>query len=168
MSEYSEKLRDPCWQKKRLEILERDNWSCQYCNRKDMMLIVHHKTYSKSLEPWEYPDDMLITLCEDCHNKETNEREMADKTLIAILRKLFSVESIYTLSSSFSLIEPEINEYNLASAIANTFFDEEMYQLLIAMAKATPKNPNTLLDVKRRLLELSHNYDNQQEFAEEL
>ena len=32
---YSEKLKDPRWQKKRLEILERDNFRCQYCGDKN-------------------------------------------------------------------------------------------------------------------------------------
>jgi hypothetical protein len=29
--EYLEKLKDPRWQKRRLEILQRDNWYCQRC-----------------------------------------------------------------------------------------------------------------------------------------
>ena len=32
-------------------------------------LNVHHKFYIKGLAPWEYEDDALITLCEDCHKK---------------------------------------------------------------------------------------------------
>jgi len=28
---YAEKLKDPRWQKKRLEIMERDEWTCQWC-----------------------------------------------------------------------------------------------------------------------------------------
>ena len=28
---YSEKLRDPRWQKARLKVLERDNWTCVNC-----------------------------------------------------------------------------------------------------------------------------------------
>lgn len=31
MSEYKEKLKDPRWQKKRLQIFERDDWCCQKC-----------------------------------------------------------------------------------------------------------------------------------------
>jgi hypothetical protein len=30
-------------------------------------LNVHHKYYIKGLAPWEYEDNALITLCEDCH-----------------------------------------------------------------------------------------------------
>ena len=31
------------------------------------MLNVHHKQYRVDRLPWQYPDDALITLCEDCH-----------------------------------------------------------------------------------------------------
>lgn len=68
MSEsYSSKLRDPRWQKKRLEILERDNFMCRVCSDKDDTLFVHHLSYDK--EPWTVPDESLVTLCEFCHNQ---------------------------------------------------------------------------------------------------
>lgn len=64
---YAEKLLDPRWQKKRLEILNRDNFTCQYCNDKEKTLMVHHTYYEKNKEPWEATNDHLITLCSDCH-----------------------------------------------------------------------------------------------------
>jgi hypothetical protein len=65
---YSKKLQDPRWQKKRLEILERDDFKCQNCSDTKNTLHVHHKIYSG--EPWETESKYLITLCEDCHSKE--------------------------------------------------------------------------------------------------
>ena len=65
---YSEKLKDPRWQKKRLEILERDGWKCMACGEKDKTLHVHHIFYLKDLDPWDIPDGLLITFCKDCHN----------------------------------------------------------------------------------------------------
>ena len=32
-------------------------------------LNVHHRYYVKDKLPWEYPDEALVTLCEDCHKK---------------------------------------------------------------------------------------------------
>lgn len=64
---YSQKLRDPRWQKKRLLILERDGWKCCACDRGDINLQVHHLYYAKK-DPWEYPDTAYQTLCEDCHS----------------------------------------------------------------------------------------------------
>lgn len=67
---YSEKLRDPRWQKKRLEILSRDEFTCRNCGDTETTLHVHHKYYERNLEPWEYPEEALITLCEICHESE--------------------------------------------------------------------------------------------------
>lgn len=64
---YWEKLKDPRWQKKRLEIMERDKFTCQHCWSTEKTLNVHHKFYKKKAEPWDYEDWQLITLCEDCH-----------------------------------------------------------------------------------------------------
>lgn len=64
---YSDKLRSPKWQRKRLEILTRDNFSCRLCGDKETELHIHHLEYSFGLNPWEYSDDKLITYCKHCH-----------------------------------------------------------------------------------------------------
>jgi hypothetical protein len=64
---YYEKLKDPRWQKRRLEILDRDGWSCRRCKDRIKELHVHHVYYEKGFDPWDYNDDMLITLCVECH-----------------------------------------------------------------------------------------------------
>ena len=68
---YAELLKDPRWIKKRNEILTRDKNTCQFCGCQNRYLHVHHKRYIKGLKPWEYDDDDLITLCERCHDCET-------------------------------------------------------------------------------------------------
>ena len=68
---YLEKLKSPKWQKKRLEILERDNFSCKCCKNADSTLHVHHIKYIANTEPWEYDNDSLVSLCEMCHNEIT-------------------------------------------------------------------------------------------------
>jgi hypothetical protein len=72
---YSQKLKDPRWQKMRLQILERDQWTCQSCRAKDKTLHVHHGYYKRGLEPWEYVPSTLQTLCEDCHERADESRE---------------------------------------------------------------------------------------------
>ncbi|MEK0423643.1 MAG: hypothetical protein RLZ95_1553 [Bacteroidota bacterium] len=64
---YAEKLKDPRWQKKRLEILSRDNWTCQYCGTTKHTLHIHHFRYHNSGNPWESKNEDLTTFCEDCH-----------------------------------------------------------------------------------------------------
>lgn len=67
---YFEKLKDPRWQKKRLEALESAEWSCQSCYDNESTLHVHHKQYFKGREPWEYDLDQLAVLCESCHENQ--------------------------------------------------------------------------------------------------
>jgi 5-methylcytosine-specific restriction endonuclease McrA len=62
---YSEKLRDPRWQKKRLEILNRDDFTCTICGDSKSTLHVHHKAYIG--DPWEADNEKLSTVCENCH-----------------------------------------------------------------------------------------------------
>jgi len=64
---YSEKLKNPLWQKKRLEILNRDNFTCLLCSDTDTELHIHHKEYKSGKKPWEYKDDNFQTLCKHCH-----------------------------------------------------------------------------------------------------
>lgn len=63
---YSQKLRDPRWQKKRLEILSRDGFKCTKCGDGTTELHVHHLKYSG--QPWEVENEFLTTLCADCHD----------------------------------------------------------------------------------------------------
>jgi hypothetical protein len=69
-TEYAEKLSDPRWQKKRLQVLERDQFQCIACSQDDITLHIHHIRYSS--EPWETPLEHLETLCEWCHEARTD------------------------------------------------------------------------------------------------
>lgn len=64
---YSEKLQDPRWQKTRLKVLERDNFTCVCCGETTKQLHVHHCYYVSRRDPWEYNTNTLISLCYDCH-----------------------------------------------------------------------------------------------------
>jgi hypothetical protein len=66
MSTYSEKLKDPRWQKKRLEVMQRDGFKCRDCSSGTSTLHVHHCFYEKG-DPWNTDDAFLVTLCVDCH-----------------------------------------------------------------------------------------------------
>lgn len=70
--DYKEQLKSPKWQKRRLEIMSRDNFTCQMCGATDKQLHVHHIRYKPGRYIWDYKDDEIITLCEDCHNNEHN------------------------------------------------------------------------------------------------
>jgi hypothetical protein len=62
---YSSKLKNPKWQRKRLEAFQRDDFKCCLCDDEKMELHVHHLKYTN--EPWEALIEDLQTLCEVCH-----------------------------------------------------------------------------------------------------
>jgi len=68
---YGDLLKDPRWQRKRLEIFQRDDFACQHCGAKHKTLNIHHTKYVGEY-PWQTPDKYLLTLCEDSHKIETN------------------------------------------------------------------------------------------------
>jgi len=74
---YHKSLQSPKWQKKRLKIMERDEFRCQFCGDDGSQLSVHHITYENmpSHQPWLTPDEDLITVCVDCHKTEHNGTE---------------------------------------------------------------------------------------------
>lgn len=90
---YEKQIKSPKWQKKRLEVLERDNFTCCFCGSTEKMLHVHHLYYEDGKKIWEYPTKALITLCEDCHKREhelgRGECDIYDA--INLLRKCYGV-----------------------------------------------------------------------------
>ena len=87
---YSEKLKDPRWQKKRLEVLDLNDWMCFYCGNKEETLHVHHFRYTG--DPWEASNDDLCSLCASCHKVEylkpkmtSLERFIFDRIMITCL-----------------------------------------------------------------------------------
>jgi hypothetical protein len=65
----SKYFEDPRWRAKRKIIMERDGWCCQSEGEHVGDLNVHHRNYTTS-EPWNEPDENLITLCEKHHQAE--------------------------------------------------------------------------------------------------
>jgi hypothetical protein len=89
-AKYSEKLKDPRWQKLRLKVFERDDWTCQLCFDKESQLKVHHKYYLQGKEPWDYPLEAFTTLCEKCHTEEYENRPEAEHVLLRALKEKFT------------------------------------------------------------------------------
>lgn len=84
---YQDLLRHPKWQKKRLQILERDDFTCQYCGDKETELQIHHLKYYKN--PWDAKDEHLLTLCKDCHHLTTFNKGL---NVIAVSKQKFGPE----------------------------------------------------------------------------
>lgn len=96
MSTYSEQLKHPQWQKRRLEVLQAANFSCQRCGDTERQLHAHHKAYVRGRLPWDYPADMLECLCDPCHELAHEQKNRIDQQLarhptsdLPVLSRLF-------------------------------------------------------------------------------
>lgn len=116
--EYFKKYKDPRWQKTRLKIMERDEFTCQRCLDNSSTLHVHHRYYLIDKDPWEYPRQALVTLCEECHTAETQERSDAERALIRACREHFFTEEINTLAVAFYSMKLTDMPVVVADAIA--------------------------------------------------
>lgn len=107
--DYSEKYKTVQWQQKKCEILVRDNFTCQVCGfssnddaNSSKLLHVHHRYYIKGKdEVWDYPNEALITLCEDCHAKEHSfdGKSIQDAMQNALNSGVLGVEIVETLNN---------------------------------------------------------------------
>lgn len=127
MKKYSEKLKDPRWQKKRLEVFERDNFCCQGCCDTESTLSVHHLRYIPNREPWDYPNDLLLTLCENCHNIEfEGMKDAVDSLIEQIKDRAFLSGSICDLAEAFNGLIMRFPPEVMASIIKWAFTNAEM------------------------------------------
>ena len=122
MNNYSEKLKYPRWQKKRLEIFQRDEFKCQSCGNTEKTLAVHHRIYLRGKDPWDYPNELLITLCCVCHEEETMCRSDAETYLIEELRKRFWWYDISVLGDAFANMQEPAN--HSPQAVLSSVIDE--------------------------------------------
>lgn len=130
VSAYSIKLKDPRWQKKRLQILARDEWMCKKCFDSESTLVVHHRKYLPKIEPWEYPDELLVTLCETCHEVEGGTRSGNESDLIDMLKMLFWSEGVHDLANGFHQMAlhhaPEVVASVYEWALSDTEIQKEL------------------------------------------
>ncbi len=118
---YWQRLQDPRWQKKRLQVLERTGFICEDCRAADKTLHVHHSYYQKGMEPWEYPDRALHGVCNGCHE----ERAEAERKLLQALF-WFSASGIAAIAEAFTTAEavsesPDTTIPNVCAILARQF-----------------------------------------------
>ena len=109
---YAEKLTDPRWQRKRLEVFYRDKFTCQACGDYTKTLHVHHLIYKTNAAPWDYLDEELQTVCEDCHRGETIEQEQVKfkKKFLELAERI--VTKPYTTARSLN-VDKLIERFNV-------------------------------------------------------
>lgn len=102
---YVAKLRNPLWQKRRLEILEAANWACEDCGTKDQELQVHHCAYIPDAEPWEHTRSELMACCDSCHKRR---QRLENAARVAVGRYCRKQSPGALESASWELIEKVI------------------------------------------------------------
>lgn len=110
---YRKKLQSPKWQKKRLEIFNRDDYTCQACGWDDSPLHVHHMKYN-NCDPWDIDNKFLITLCEGCHEWETDNYKARLEQFLDVLksRRVFS-HHLRFLAEAFEESEISVDSYTI-------------------------------------------------------
>ena len=131
MPTYSEKLKDPRWQKMRLKVLDRDDWACQICGDNESTLHVHHRYYKKGCNPWDYPMESLVVLCEGCHDSEREGRKGVEATLLDAMREKFFASDVLDFAIGIHFMKfcfpPEV----VASAFSWAFQQPELQKMVI-------------------------------------
>lgn len=120
---YSEQLKHPNWQKKRLEVLNRDEWTCRICGDTETRLHVHHRSYIKGRKAWDYPNENFTTLCEPCHELVTgvNRRLCAatdfEPSQYALIQALDFMERSETFSDFVNLMGLMSRDHDFARSV---------------------------------------------------
>lgn len=139
--EYKEQIKSPKWQKRRLEILQRDNFTCQICGDTKSELNVHHLHYEKGKKIWEYPDSDLITLCQVCHEAEHDkDGEFSVDNVINELKK--QNITMHEIRIFLSNMKKNIEENSFAIKMYNRFqnVDEGLSRLAIRRIETKEKS----------------------------
>ena len=108
---WAAKLKDPRWQRRRLEIFARDNWRCTHCGNKTASLQVHHLRYDWGKSPWEYEDSHLKTLCEPCH-EEVSRIAREAKHALTIIQSSCHIRSLSYLLGELKAQSHQTKEGN--------------------------------------------------------
>ncbi len=76
---YAEKLRTHEWRQFRLRLINKAGRKCVECgcvHEEEEPLQIHHVIYIRRMEPWDYPDELCLVLCDSCHfNRQVNDEE---------------------------------------------------------------------------------------------
>jgi hypothetical protein len=104
---YSEQLRHPNWQRKRLEVLELHGFKCFCCGSKEKTLHVHHKKYIKGRMAWDYETDNFEALCEECHKEVHGAKERLDAVIASFPSDMYAVLADVLIGYGEEYVPPE-------------------------------------------------------------
>lgn len=113
---YRDKLKDPRWQRKRLEVLQRDSFTCCHCGDDKTELHIHHLKYSG--DPWEAKMEDMITVCVHCHNmEELLKKHAPGSKVIKVMRRKNIDPSVVSMAAFVNYNIPDLEEKNKPAVI---------------------------------------------------
>lgn len=122
--DYKEQIKSPKWQKRQLEILQLDNFTCQICGDNEHTLNVHHLVYHKNKNIWEYEDWELITLCEECHEFQHIMEDNINEKIWHLKSRGVSVEEICSLLEKLDVELSHGNDFCITDIVGGDWRPE--------------------------------------------
>ena len=127
---YSEQLKSPLWQRKRLEVMKALGFKCQSCGDPLKTLNVHHKKYKAGRKAWEYELTDFSVLCNDCHKiahsiTETSRTQKQQNRQAYLTEIEDRTNRIANRNAAKKLKEEEDQKNRIANRIVNGKFREE-------------------------------------------
>lgn len=132
-STFFAKYKDPRWQKKRLEIMERDGFKCTCCHSDEKTLNVHHRWYEKDKDPWDYPNTCYDTLCEDCHDLVKKVKVQINKSINSIHPSAFSI-----IDGFLEMLSLTLNNANTKTMVGGGIPSTDFYKGISYFLKCDP------------------------------
>jgi N6-L-threonylcarbamoyladenine synthase len=149
--EYQNGVQKDFWNTREY-VLYRDNHTCQYCKKSNLVLNVHHIISRKT--DGNRPDN-LITLCKKCHDKYHKgkirlnieiKNNFKSETCMSIIRKkiIDELKKKYIVEETFGYItKGKRIEYGISKSHVNDAF-------VIASGNGQKRSSNYLVSQKRR------------------
>lgn len=101
---------DPCWEAKRLEIMERDHFRCRQCGVMNITIDVRSGHFQRLDTTMEFPDSQLITLCSDCYSRERRYADEYEKLLRSAPYGDYAPALLYVALAAYSLQDEELEQ----------------------------------------------------------
>ena len=137
MTKYSDKLKHPKWQEKRLDVLSLKGYNCEACTNVNEQLQVHHINYIGGNEPWEYPNNNFLVLCDACHKKEHAYRDQALTNIYYAFEAVnLPIDNIINITNGINTLALRDNNSryaNVGSIIKFMLENESFYNDIVIM-----------------------------------
>lgn len=106
MDNFKDQYNSEKWEKKRREIYRRDNWHCRICDVTRVKLNAHHLYYDKDKNIWDYDNECLVTLCDNCHDKIHDDlKKISGIIAFKIMKGEIDVLNLFPMAEFYNVLD---------------------------------------------------------------